>query len=156
MSNKPYALHAAQLKSLQILKLGIEVHNAVAALHEDFVLGDFSIETGRSDFNHETSSINVRMRVRMGHFLMGDMKGHEKEDDSSAEPISLVAEVGGVFNINTEEFPEQHIHHWAETNAPLILYPYLREQVYGLSTRVGIKQVLLPLLEIPTFKFVKN
>ncbi|MBD8116832.1 protein-export chaperone SecB [Pantoea agglomerans] len=156
MAQNNYKLHATQLKALQVFKLGIEVHDPHVALSDNFELGEFSIENGHTEFNEETKSINVRMRVRAGRFAIDDDNLAEKNDEFLGQALSLIVEVGGVFNIDTEQFPAEHIHDWAEKNAPLVLYPYLREQVYGLSTRVGIKPVLLPLLEVPTMKFVKN
>ncbi|MGC0833528.1 hypothetical protein [Pantoea agglomerans] len=156
MAQKPYKLHATQLKALQVFKLGIEVHDPNVALSDSFELGEFTIENGHSEFNADASSINVRMRVRAGHFAIDDDNSAEKNDEFSGQALSLIVEVGGIFSIDLEQFPSEHIYDWAEKNAPLVLYPYLREQVYGLSTRVGIKPVLLPLLEVPTMKFVKK
>lgn len=149
--------HPAQMKSLQILKLSIEVHDPVAAHSDDYSFGEYALETGRSEFNEEDSTIQVMMRVRAGKFAVDESNDTETNAEFSSQPISVLAEVGGIFFVNTEIFPKDQIHHWAETNAPLILYPYVREQVYGLSTRVGVKPVLLPLLEIPTIRIsVKN
>lgn len=156
MANQTYKAHAAQLKALQVFKLGIEVHDPDVALSDDFDLGEFSLENGRSDFNGENSSINVRMRVRAGRYAVDNDQPSPKDEEHLSQPISFIVEIGGIFRIDTSTFPIEHVHSWAESNAPLILYPYLREQVYGLSTRVGIKPVLLPLLEIPTMKFVSK
>ncbi|URG53045.1 protein-export chaperone SecB [Pectobacterium quasiaquaticum] len=151
MSNQ-FNLHAAQMKSLQILKLSIEVHDPVAAHSDDYSFGEYALETGHSAFNEEDSTIQVMMRVRSGKFAVDDSNDLETNAEFSSQPISILAEVGSIFFVNTDSFPKDKISNWAEANAPLILYPYVREQVYGLSTRVGIKPVLLPLLEIPTFR----
>lgn len=156
MANDSYKLHPAQLRTLQVLKLGIEVHNPDLALHDKFELGEFSIENGRSEFDPDSSTINVRMRIRAGKLAIDEDAPSPKDEEFRQQPISFIVEVGGIFSIDTSSFPKDRIHHWAETNAPLILYPYLREQVYGLSSRVGIKQVILPLLEVPTIKFSNN
>lgn len=152
MANSAYKQHAAQLKALQVLKLGIEVHNPKVVLRDDFELGEFSIENGRSDFDEDASTINVRMRIRAGRFAAEGESDPERKALFEADAISLVVEVAGVFSVDVTQFPAEYIHDWAEKNAPLVIYPYVREQVYGLSSRVGIKAVLLPLLEIPTFK----
>lgn len=152
MANHAYKTHAAQLKTLQVFKLSIEVHEPDVALSDDFVLGEFSLENGRSNFDTNTSTINVRMRVRAGRFAIDESEPLEKNEQFQSQPISFIVELGGVFSVDTDQFEEEFIHDWAEKNAPLILYPYLREQVYGLSTRVGIKPVLLPLLQLPTMK----
>lgn len=155
MSKKSFKTHAAQLRSLQVLKLSIEVHDVKTAHSENYQLGCYTLEAGRSDFDVESSTIKVSMRVRTGRFAIDDDNLEEENEEHSSQPVSIWVEVGGVFSIDTEEFPADKIHHWAGSNAPLIIYPYVREQVYGLTTRVGIKPLLLPLLEIPTFKITK-
>lgn len=152
MSTRSYKPHAAQLKALQILKLAIEVHDPETASSDSYSFSEYAFETGRSDFNKVDSTVHVMIRVRAGKYAVDDSNESEENVKFSSQPISVTAEIGGIFNIDTEIFPEDKIHNWAETNAPLILYPYIREQIYGLSTRVGIKPVLLPLLEVPSFK----
>jgi len=51
----------------------------------------------------------------------------------------------GIFEVDEDKFPFKFIQNWAEKNAPLILYPYLREQVFSLSSRAGFGGTLLPL-----------
>jgi preprotein translocase subunit SecB len=158
MSIENFKLHAVQLKALQVLKLMIEVHDPGKALSDDYEVAEYSLETGRSEFNAENSTINVVMRIRAGKCAIdeGNDNSVDKNEIFAAQPVSFLVEVGGTFEIDTTLFSPNHINHFAETNAPLIIYPYVREQVYGLSTRVGIKAMLLPLLEIPTFKIVQN
>ena len=60
-------------------------------------------------------------------------------------------EILGLFNVDDERFPIKSVHSWAKQNAPLILYPYLREQVFSLTSRAGFEGTLLPLFQVPTF-----
>ncbi|HGE8285718.1 protein-export chaperone SecB [Serratia bockelmannii] len=156
MSNKSFRAHAVQLRSLQVLKLSIEVHDVKTAHSADYQAGNYAMEAGHSDFDTATSTIHVSMRVRAGRFAVDEDNSEADNEEYEKQPVSIWVEVGGVFIVDTEEFPVEQIPHWAEFNAPLIIYPYVREQVYGLSTRVGIKPLLLPLLEIPSFRIVKK
>lgn len=152
--NEKFKQHSFQLKALQVLKLNIEVHDPVKALSDDYELVEYTLETGRSDFDSRDHTIQVMMRIRAGRLAVDSQTPVEKQDSFSSEPVSFLVEVGGVFIVDVETFPTEKIHHFAEHNAPLIIYPYVREQVYGLSTRVGIKPMLLPLFEVPTFNIV--
>lgn len=63
-------------------------------------------------------------------------------------PFRLIVELVGVFTIG-DEFPEDKIDHFAKYNAPIILMPYIRENVYSLAIRAGI-DIYLPLVQVPT------
>jgi preprotein translocase subunit SecB len=82
--------------------------------------------------------------------------------DDSGEPIEgalfdLLVELMGVFEVVNDDpesgFNVEFIKQWARENAPMILYPYVREQMYGLTSRAGYSGVILPLMELPTIKF---
>lgn len=150
-----FKLHPVQLKALQVLRLNIEVHDPVRALSDDYSLVEYSLETGRSDFDESDNTFQVMMRIRAGRLAVDEQAPAEKNALFAAEPVSFLVEVGGVFEVDISTFPQRHIHRFAEENAPLIIYPYVREQVYGLSTRVGIKHMLLPLFEVPAFTIVQ-
>ncbi|EOV5311600.1 protein-export chaperone SecB [Klebsiella pneumoniae] len=148
--------HPIQLKALQVLKLNIEVHDPAKALSDNYSLVEYSLETGRSDFDESDNTIQVMMRIRAGKLAVDSKAPAEKNELFASEPVSFLVEVGGVFEVDLETFPRRQIHRFAERNAPLIIYPYVREQVYGLSTRVGIKHMLLPLFEVPAFTIAQT
>ena len=62
--------------------------------------------------------------------------------------------IGGVFKVDETKFAKTHIEDWANRNAPIILYPYLREQAYALTIRCGYPGLIIPLLTVPTIKVV--
>jgi preprotein translocase subunit SecB len=61
-------------------------------------------------------------------------------------------EILGRFSIDTKAFPVEHVPEWARTNAPIMLFPYLREHVYSLTLRAGFKPAVLPLITVPTIR----
>lgn len=156
MSNNSFRTHAVQLRSLQVLKLSIEVHDVRTAHSAGYQAGSYAMEAGHSAFDEATSTIHVSMRVRAGRFAIDDDNSEAENEEYKRQPVSILVEVGGVFSVDTDEFSVEHIPNWSEFNAPLIIYPYVREQVYGLSTRVGIKPLLLPLLEVPSIRIVQK
>lgn|SRR5450830_173165 len=135
--NKPYKRHAIQLTDLRVSELSIVVDLSVP---RDASISGFNIETGRSAYDDSTKQIQVKMRVTMG------------PQEGEQAPFQLVAELHANFEVDESRFEVRHINDWADKNAPLVLYPYLREQVYSLTSRAGFQEALLPLIEIPTFK----
>jgi preprotein translocase subunit SecB len=134
---KPYNLHAIQLNELRVSELSIQVDLSVP---RDAPIGSFGIETGRSEYDKDAHQIQVKMRVLMG------------KDEQEKTPFQLTVELYGLFEVDESRFDVRFIEDWAEKNAPLVLYPYLREQVYSLTGRAGFPEALLPLFEIPTFR----
>lgn len=156
MTTPTYKRHSIQLQSLQVIELSLKVLDQVAIdRSDDFTPEGFAIETGYSPYDEDNESIAVRMRVVVGDDdLSQDASGLEDSsvNENSENPLYIHVEVQGVFTVDPEHFPIQHIEDWAAKNAPLILYPYVREHVFALSARANIKPLLLPLFEVPTYK----
>lgn len=106
--------------------------------------GHFRLQNGRSPFIREESAILITLSAALG----------DESFEEGESPFFLFAELVGRFKIDTTRFADSMIEKWADNIAPLIIYPYLREQVYGLTQRAGFSSVVLPLLEIPTLKQV--
>jgi len=142
MSNiDKFKKHAIQLIDLKVLVLSIIVNpeNDQRQLPDS---GAFRLYHGHSDFNHDTSQIGVKVGVSI----------ESKEDHS---PFDLKVELMGVFDVDQSEFNIEYIEDWSSKNAPLVLYPYLREHVHALTSRAGFEGLLLPLFVVPTFKIQK-
>lgn len=130
-----YKLHAIQLVELRVAELALKVDLSYPKTAD---LGTFTIETGRSEYDKDKHEIQVRMKVVSGN-----------DEDA---PLALVVEMHARFEVDESRFDVQFIEDWADKNAPLVLYPYVRENVYALTARAGFSEALLPLLEIPTFR----
>lgn len=141
MSDSKFKNHAIQLRDLKVLTLSLKVDPEMDQnkLPE---FGSFRLYHGYSEFDAGSQQIAVKIGVEI-----------DSQHDES--PFDLEVEIVGVFNVNLERFKEDNIEHWASKNAPLVLYPYLREQVHGLTNRAGFEGLLLPLFEVPTFKLGK-
>lgn len=103
---------------------------------EDFRLGD-----RHSEFDTDTNTIHVFLRGEIG-----------KENDPSGLPFYLLVELVGQFSVDTTRFPVEKLELWAGKVAPYVMYPFLREHIYGLSSRAGYPSVMIPLLEVPSLK----
>lgn len=145
MSKTPkvvYDLHAIQLEALKTVELRINVLREPADQIR-LKKGEFSVKGGHQ-IDLESNTVAVRAQ-----FEVGDESG---EDDSF--PFYVFVKVMGLFRVDTERFPQDKITWWAKTNSVHILWPYIREHVYGLTSRCGLPPVILPLIEVPSVKVV--
>lgn len=133
--------HAIQVKSVNNLVLYIESNTSIESTDS----GEFMMQSSRTDFDSEDSTIAVKIAVMIGY----DESGSRVD---SAD-FWLKVDIEGVFSVDTSKFPIDKIDVWAEQNAPLILYPYAREAAMTLTSRV-LKHgaALFPLLTVPTIK----
>lgn len=134
-----YALHAIQLRALRVIELSIKLKPDRVLEESQSSPLDFNLTTGYGEYDADEHFIIVGV---------GASIGSENED----VPYDLKVDLRGTFEVDDTRFPLVHIEHWARNNAPLVLYPYLREHVYGLTSRIGATPVLLPLFEVPTFR----
>lgn len=130
--------HAIQLQDLKVLQLSIVVRSSSQAIP---AVEEFHLYHGHSTYDNEKGIIAVKLGVEI-----------DSEIDEKS-PFDLKVEILGFFKVDKNNFNIDYLEDWAARNAPLVLYPYIREQVYSLTSRAGFNGMLLPLFEVPTFKF---
>ncbi len=145
MENR-FVPHPIQIESVNVVELSIKMKEPV---HKDLEidLSHMSFTVARTEYDNDNKTIMVG--------LICDLKDSEESEKINL-PFSLRVELFGAFSVDEKRFDLAHINDWAERNAPFILYPYLREQVYSLTMRCGIPPVNVPLVEVPTFKRAKK
>ncbi|MGA2331310.1 MAG: protein-export chaperone SecB [Syntrophales bacterium] len=84
------------------------------------------------------------------------LKFETEEVKNKKNPFDMAIELLAFFKVDESKFSPKDVPHWANHNAPYILYPYMREQVYALTVRAGFKPLLLPLVGVPTFQAEKK
>lgn len=133
-------VHAIQLEAVETRELFIRLNGPVLDSDQLELIykKEVQLRSAFSPFDENEKQINVGLQLSLG-----------MEEDTSL-PVSMRVEIIGAFKVNTEEFPVDQIDSWAKKNAPLILYPFVREQSFGLTTRCGLPQIILPLLQVPT------
>lgn len=97
-----------------------------------------SIATGKAEHKPETDIVKCGIK--------SECQCKEGEDIF----FNIIVEIIGIFRIDKENFPIEEITNWQEKNAPFILLPYLREQIYSLSIHAGIEPIILPMYVVPT------
>lgn len=140
---KQYNLHAIQLRALQVLEISAKLKDGRRLDDEPIDASVVTLTSGHSAYNNDEHAILVKIGAEIGQ-------------DEDSLPFEIRVAILGAFEVDESRFPLVHISDWAQRNAPLVLYPYLREQVYNLTSRLGIQSVLLPLFEVPTFRIESN
>ena len=134
-----------KLYPVRLINLGVRELSIVANEPPDIAIGanvqDCTIRIGTTNYDPENKTIQVSLVLESGTRL-----------EEKNAPFKLRVELVGLFAVEESLFPVKHISDWATKNAPFILYPYLREHAFGLSSRCGFKPLILPLLEVPTLK----
>ena len=106
---------------------------------EGIVQDEIAYGIADSGYDSESHAIYVSVKVEIG------------EAESSLLPFNIRVRLGGLFEVDEEQFNVQHLQDWVSQSALFILMPYLRENVYALSNRVGLRPpVLLPMYNVPT------
>jgi len=128
--------HPIQLKNVNIVELFCRANQPPT---DSIEVGDDSITIAsrRTNYIEEENTIVVGLLLEIGM------------EDEPKTPFSMKVELFGEFSVEEERFSKDDLPHWAAHNAPFILFPYLREQVYSLSLRCGFPPLILPLVTIP-------
>lgn len=145
MSNgEAFDPHPIQLRLVNVLELSLKKKQGQEDVQDLPETAQFSLTHGHSGFDEDKRQICINVMSQI-----------EEESDF---PFIMDVAIAGIFTIDTDNFPVDKIHHWAKHNAPLILYPYLREHVYSLALRAGYSNggVILPLLTVPSFKLERK
>jgi preprotein translocase subunit SecB len=137
--------HPIQLQSIRVSELSLEVRDPAIAQKEDANF-PFIFLTGHSVFDPELKQIMVGVHGQIGE---------DAEEGDSKAPFLIKAHIIGLFSVDASKFPVDKLDNWASENAPLILLPFLREHIYGLASRAGIKEVIIPLYVVPSYKVVR-
>jgi preprotein translocase subunit SecB len=110
--------------------------------------------TFSSPYNAQTHLIQIGIRVDAG------TKQNEGEDPKAVPtdsitptaPFFLRLELVAEFEIDESVFPMPRLNEWINKNAPYTLFPFIREHIFSLTARAGFSPLILPLVELPTFK----
>lgn len=134
-------MYPIQANFISVRELFIQPH-VPADRRLEIPSGDLIFKTAHSAYDDTRQIIEVGVQLEYGI---------ETKPDQLV-PYSLRVHLMGQFRVDEQQFDIAKIDTWARINAPYILYPYLREHVFALTARCGFDPVLLPLVELPTFK----
>ena len=144
-------LHPVQLQFVAVRELFIKTYRH---LPHDFILADSDVhmESVFTGYMAETKTLQINAGVHTG----------ENRDLTEEEEKRLVRENGlslrmrvkvvGQYSVDETRFPLDLLDEWAKKGGAMTLFPYVREQVYALTARCGIRPVILPVMQLPTIK----
>ena len=136
--------HPIQLQYVGIRELHIKsLVPPTSTYNYDIDIDDISQGSYISDFDEENSCITVGLKTSLGHV------------EGKAYPFEFVVEIAGVFSVDVGDFAVESLDSWASGNAPVLLSPFMREQVFSLTAKCGFSPYILPLVELPYFKAKK-
>lgn len=113
------------------------------------------------DVNFKIDPKNINVVTTFGQFdpsdksiqvgLGADFGWDEKTDPEETRGwVQMRVRLVGHFFVDDTSFPVSRLEEWGKHNAPMLLFPFLREQVFSLTVRCGIAPVALPLVYLPT------
>ena len=140
-------LHGIQLEALRVIELSLNVRDIEAAQRGGFELAVHT-SVGVTEFNDEERVIGVG--------LVGTIGEDGSAENAERSAFSIKVHILGQFKVDLSKFPRKHLNDWAQKNAPVLLIPFLREHVYGLALRAGIKDVILPLVTLPVYRLPRE
>lgn len=136
-------LHPVQLLDIGVRELYIR-SNVVPSITVGAEPQECTIKVSKSFYSQKRKRVVVSLMLEVG-----------TDQDESKAPYSMRIELTGIFEVKGTEFTAEQVTDWANRGAPYVLFPYLREHAYGLSARCGFMPLILPLVEVPTFKVEK-
>lgn len=105
-------------------------------------------------YEEENKTRRVTLLAKLGEEIDPDrVTDHIK---AGGAPFALRVRLVGEFQFDESRFPMEKIDQWSEQNAPIILFPYMREQIFSLTARSGFRPLILPLVQVPTIKVLSE
>ena len=151
MDSQSLNLHPIQAITITPKELRLSTH-VPPNLDLEYDESEFILEVSHSDYFADEKRIQIGARVRLG----SENPEVDGEGNIKGIPFFLSVEIVGIFQVDDSRFPVERLIEWATTNAMYIMFPYLREHVYALTSRTGLRPLLLPLLVVPLFKISKE
>lgn len=127
--------HPIQLESLIVKELVLNITDYHSSMQDEQEL-NITYSLGTTEYDKENKVIAVGFICEVNNL--------------DKKPFYIKVEILGIFSVDEEKFPIDKLDHWSKHNAPQLLMPYIRENVYSLSNKAGVK-VILPLVTLPTF-----
>lgn len=148
MNNSKHQPHPIQLQEIIISKLSVVIHDHETAIAYKGSVS-MKMKNGRSNFSVDDKTIAIGIHMKVEPIQSEFPDNHKNDDEINTPAFVLEVELHGQFLIDLEKFQQKHIDLWAKINAPFLLLPYVREHIYGLANRAGIRGMMLPLFIQP-------
>jgi hypothetical protein len=142
-----------QIRFLAVQELWIKTF-VPPDISQPFSAESVVIGNAHGPFSAENKAIQVTLSAQLGNDL--DPSKISEHLSAGGPPFAMRVVLVCEFQFDDTKFPMDKVNQWADQNAPLILFPYLREHVFSLTSRCGYKPLILPLIQVPTLKVDKT
>lgn len=143
--------YPVQLNFLAVRELFIE---SFVPPSPDYVMKETRCDyaLARSPYDPARRTIQIGITAKIGGDETPDAEKLRELQAAGMPLFRLRVHILGDFRVDESNFPLDKLMRWSDVNAPYIMYPFLREQVYALTARCGFRPVVLPMITVPTFK----
>ena len=101
-----------------------------------------TIAQSSTPFNEQTRRVQITLKADFGF---------DGQPLAKPPPFSVSVAITAEFVIG-DTFPRDKIQLWIAKNAAYVIYPYLRERLYYITSQAGFPPIVLPLMQIPTIR----
>ena len=106
---------------------------------------EFKIETkhikmnvGHGEYDKEKKMLPVQITLEIGN----------NNQKTSKLPLYIKVAIIGIFKTVEKNPNIDAVHRFVKNNATHLLHPFLREHVFALSARCGVRPIILPLVTV--------
>lgn len=135
--------HAIQLEHVGLSKIEFTGYRSGSGEHH---VSENAVEVSFSYSPYQEGSNRITL---IGEAIIGELLESPSTELIDANPFYLHLRLHGFFSIDADDFDVAFADDFASKNAPFLMYPFLREQVYSLAIRCGFPNVMIPLVKIP-------
>lgn len=93
---------------------------------------------GHGEYDKEKQTLPVQITLEIG-------KSNQK---TSKIPLYIKVAIIGIFKTVEKNPNVDAFHRFVQNNAVHLLHPFLREHVFALSARCGVRPIILPLITV--------
>ena len=143
------ALHPVQLTNVFVRELFIQTFKPLSA---DYKVDpeDIHTESLVTEYNPTEKTVQVGMRVYIGDVHEPIDLDNNNPAAARKSPLRMLVHLIGHYVVDESQFPLDLLSTWAQQGGSMTLLPYVREHVFSLTARCGIRPVILPVWQLPT------
>ena len=143
-------LHPIQLRFVAVRELHINSFFPPSTASYTAAAGN--LETTSSPFDNATHLLQTGIIYQSGRMTEPSVEEIDAMRASQEQPFRIRVHLVAEFKVDVAKFSVEQLPSWAKVNAPMILFPFLREQVYALTARCGYNPIILPMIHVPTIR----
>jgi len=157
-----WVLHPIRLQFLHLSKVNFEARSIPANLEEEewAKAGSARWRVGISTNIDETRAVVVASLECCFEEPPGGEEEKPKKpkagpkgaSEEEARPYSFEVQATAGFTFDQEEIPLEEVREWCQKGSFFIFVPYFRSIIANITRESGFPEVLLPLLQVPTFR----